>query len=213
VGRIGNPANTNSHGAILTCGVDVAREIWGVSQFLWQTSRNRVILQKMFPLVSRSKRPIMKSPFPGTQRRFANGWGELDYICKKIRFWLYERKQKAKAVRFLDRLARILRELPENNIAIIREEGLALLHQLKGEVDDAIAHREREIRLTERLHKEAQSHDDTTRAYMLRDRETIDLQERRAILEALKKDEAQRHKPKQPKKNRGIEAPWSPSAT
>src|SRR5947209_17284121 len=90
---------------------------------------------------------------PNTQRRFATSWGELDYLCKKMRYWLYTRKQRTRAERYLDRLARVLRELPENDLAIIREEGLALLHELKGDLGAAIAHREREIRLTEGLHR------------------------------------------------------------
>jgi len=81
-------------------------------------------------------------------------------------------------------------------MAIIREEGLALLHELKGEIGDAITHRKREIHLTERLHKEAQSprYDDGTRAYMLRGRNTMDIRQRREILAALKNDEAKRRR-------------------
>ena len=131
---------------------------------------------------------------PITQRSFVNSWGELDYLCEKIRYWLYTRKQKTRAERYFDRLARILRELPENDAAIIREEGLALLYELQGELGSAIAHREREIRLTERLHKEAQSpqYAASTRSYMLRNREAVDLQERRAILESLKNEQTRR---------------------
>ncbi len=152
---------------------------------------------------------------PNTQRSFANRWGELDYLCKKIRYWLYTRKQKTRAERYVTRLARVLSALPENDMAIIREEGLALLYELKGKLGDAIAHREREIRLTERLHKEAQSPGfaDSTRSYMLRGRGTSDLQERRAILEALQKELTQPPKPKPSKKYRGINDPWSPTAT
>ncbi len=130
---------------------------------------------------------------PSTQRRFATRWGELAYLCKKMRYWLYARKQRARAARYLDRLARVLRELPEDDMAIIRQEGLALLHELKGDLAAAIAHRDREIRLTLRLHREAQSprYDADTRAYMLQGRETADLQERRAILEALKEQQKQ----------------------
>jgi hypothetical protein len=126
---------------------------------------------------------------PITQRTFANIWGELDYVCKKIRYWLYTRKQRARAVRYLDRLERVLRDLPESDMAIIRQEGLALLHELKGEIGESIAHRGQEIALMERLYTEAQSpkYADSTRDYMLRDRDMAALQERRAILEALKK--------------------------
>jgi hypothetical protein len=132
----------------------------------------------------------MKSPI--TQRRFGNAWAELDYLCAKLRYWLYARKQKPRAQRFLHRLQRVLTRLPENDSAIIREEGLALLSELKGELGDAIAHREREIRLMERLHQEAESpkYEESTRSYMLRERDSGVLGERRAILEALKKEKA-----------------------
>jgi len=37
---------------------------------------------------------IQKQPKPpSTRRRFANTWGELDYLYNKIRYWLYERKK------------------------------------------------------------------------------------------------------------------------
>jgi hypothetical protein len=124
---------------------------------------------------------------PVTQRRFGTVWGELDYLCKKVRYWLYTRNEKTRAKRFLDRLERVLQDLPENDRAILREEGLALLCELQGKLDVSIAHRKREIQLMERLHREARSpkYADSTRAYMLRDRDAAVLQERRALLQAL----------------------------
>ena len=90
-----------------------------------------------------------------------------------------------------------MQTLPKNDLAIVREEALALLPELQGDVSAAIVHREREIKLTERLHKEAQSpgYTDSTRSYMLRDRGAFYLQERRAILAALKSEQPQ-HKPR-----------------
>jgi hypothetical protein len=135
--------------------------------------------------------PNKRKP-PLTQRSFANMWGELDYLCRKVRFWLYTRKEKGRARRYLERLERVLDDLPENDLAIIRQEGLALLSELKGKVGESIAHRTKEIDLMERLHREAQSpkYAGSTRAYMLRDRDITVLQERRAILESLKKQRA-----------------------
>jgi hypothetical protein len=126
---------------------------------------------------------------PQNQRRFTNGWGELDYLCKKIRYWLYSRKEEAGATRYVDRLEKVLHNLPKNDLAILREEALAMLAELKGKLADAVVHREREIRLMERLHKEAQSprYPASTKAYMLQNRDRAALQERRQILEALKK--------------------------
>lgn len=131
----------------------------------------------------------MSSKPPRTQRHFATIWGELDYLCKKIRYWLYTRREPNRARRYTARLEHVLRGLPENDTAILRQEGLALLCELKGKLGEAIAHRKREIQLMERLHGEAQSpqYTDRTRAYMLRDRDTDVLSERQAFLETLKK--------------------------
>jgi hypothetical protein len=126
---------------------------------------------------------------PSTKRKFANGWSELDYLCKKVHYWLYARKRKPKAMYYRDRLERVLNELPKTEMAIIREEGLALLCELKGNIRESISHRMKEIRLMERLHKDAQSnrYDDNTREYMLRDRDGNALTERRFILATLGK--------------------------
>jgi hypothetical protein len=133
---------------------------------------------------------------PTTERRFGNSWGELAYLCRKIRFWLYTRKQRARAAHYLDRLEGVLGNLPENDLAIIREEGWALFCELNDELDGAIAHREREIQLIKRLHREAESarYDESTRAYMLQGHGAADLQDRRAILQALRKAKALQHR-------------------
>ena len=126
---------------------------------------------------------------PTTQRSFANSWGELDYLCKKVRYWLYTRRQKSRASRYRPRLRRVLNAVRENRSAILGEEGLALLCELDGKIRDAIAHRKREISLMQQLHREAASprYADSTRAYMLRDRGIAALRERRAILGVLEK--------------------------
>ena len=86
---------------------------------------------------------------PMTQRSFASGWGELDYLCKKVHYWLYAGMQPVRARRFRDRLQRILDELPQNKSAIVRAEAEALLCELDGRTDDAIPHRKLEIQLME----------------------------------------------------------------
>ena len=70
--------------------------------------------------------------------------------------------------------------MPTDGKAIIREEGLALVRELDGDIHEAIAHRNREIALMERLHRESQSpqHNDSTRRYMLRDRDETALEHR-----------------------------------
>lgn len=119
-------------------------------------------------------------------------WGTLDHLCNKARYWLYERKQRPRASRYADRLECALHKLPENNMAIIREEGLALLFELRGRIDEAIVHRQREIRLMEQLHDEARSLDyvASTRKYMLRGRDQAALRNRRGILASLQQARA-----------------------
>jgi|SRR6516225_3268466 hypothetical protein len=129
-----------------------------------------------------------------TRRRFANIWNELAYVCKHIHYWWYVRKDKTSAKRYLNRLQRVLDELPENDLAIIREEGLAWLHHLKGEKSLAIKHRKREIRLIERLHASVRrsltngDYDESVATFALAGRDLAGLEERRAILKALKEE-------------------------
>ena len=129
---------------------------------------------------------------PTTQRSFASPWSELDYLCKKISYWLYCQPNRDRAQHYETRLQRVLRQLPDDDLAIVREEGLALACELQGRIDEAIAHRKREIRLMERLHAEARSprYSDKTRAYMLRDWDGAALAERRDILDALESSRA-----------------------
>jgi hypothetical protein len=125
---------------------------------------------------------------PRTQRRFRTVWGELDYVCKRIHYWLYRRRTPAIARRYLGRLERLIHELPDNDLAILREEALALRDELKGHRPGAVKHRRRELDLTERLHKSvhqsvaAGSYDEGMAASILAGRDGAALEERRAIL-------------------------------
>lgn len=123
---------------------------------------------------------------PPTQRTFANAWSELDYLCRKVHFWLHARQERARALIYRDRLERVLHSLPQSR-AILREEGLSLLSELRGDLADSVKHRTREIELMERLHLEAQSkqYDKATRAYMLQGRDAAALAERRRLLDSL----------------------------
>ena len=130
---------------------------------------------------------LKKKKPPTTQRRFTSPWLELDYLCTKVRFWLYTRKAKHRAERYLKRLENVLAHVPENEVAIIRQEGFALLHELMGNVSASIVHRQREIELIERLHREARlpRYSESTRAYMLQGLDEAALQERREVLKSL----------------------------
>lgn len=131
-------------------------------------------------------KPKIPKP-PATQRSFASPWSELDYLCQKLRYWLYTRREKTRAARYRSRLDRVLRSLHNHDSAILRAEGQAILCELNGRIADAIMHRQREIQLMERLHREADSprYSEVTRAYMLRNRGEHALRTRRAILDSL----------------------------
>src|SRR5262249_24621275 len=129
------------------------------------------------------------------RRKFATSWGELDYLCRRIHYWLYTRKDRVAAKRYLRRLEEVLQSLPDDDLAIVREEGLALFHQLKGNYDLAVKHRQREIDLIQlakkSVHQSVQAgrYDKDTATSILAGRDKGDLQERRAILMALREEE------------------------
>jgi hypothetical protein len=119
-------------------------------------------------------------------------WAELADICRKIRVRLYGRKHnKRSARRYQNRLELIMTQLPENNLAIIRQEGAALLSELKGDLGRAIQHRKKEIELTERAQKSVQEsvnrgdYGARMAAWILQDRDSKALEGRRAILRTL----------------------------
>ena len=124
---------------------------------------------------------------PATRRRFANAWSELEYLCKKVHYWLYQRGSKGKTERYASRLEQVIDTLPNDERAILRQEGLALLYELRGNLKRAMEHRQREIDGMERLHREAASCTAETREYLLRGRGQAVLQDRRRRMQELKK--------------------------
>src|SRR5438093_10111822 len=131
-----------------------------------------------------------------TRKTSKNIWGQLADVCGKIREHLYVNHDKRSARRFQRRLELIMKQLPENDLAIIRQEGAALLSELKDDLQSAIAHRMKEIELTERLHKSVQEsvnrgeYDSKMAASILEYRDAKGLKQRRAIVRSL---EEQRH--------------------
>jgi hypothetical protein len=75
-------------------------------------------------------------------------------------------------------------------MAVLRQEGLAQLHELKGDKSAAIKHRKREIELMEKLQDEVRNgaYDKKTKAWILANRDEKALQERRDILRKLEQD-------------------------
>ena len=101
-----------------------------------------------------------------TERRFANHWAELDYLCKKDRTWLHTRQKRLYARRYLDRLRPVFEGIAQEIHAILREEGYALLCELK-------SCNYREISVMSRLLKDAESPGmlQALKTYMLKDRD------------------------------------------
>ena len=132
---------------------------------------------------------------PKNRKRFGTIWGELDHLCKRIHHCWHVKENKFSAKRYLRRLERVLTALPENDTAILREEGLAWLHQIRGEINLAIKHRQQEIQLIEQLHSSvrhsvmAGDYDESMATSILAERDLGCLQERRDILTSLMDEE------------------------
>lgn len=126
---------------------------------------------------------------PVTKHRFGTTWVELEYLCEKMQYWLYERKDKAHACRrYVSRLEQLLAtisQLPHFKQAIIWWEASALLHEVSGQMDDAIRSRRKEIELMQKLHEEANKHQAGLKAYILQGRGKAALKRREAILQRL----------------------------
>jgi hypothetical protein len=122
-----------------------------------------------------------------TRRKFRTKWGELEHLCAVIHRLWYTQGKKAKAKEYVPRLDKLLAELPPNDVAILREDGFALLCEITGRIGEAIKHRKREIRLMEKLHQDVESKDYTEemKSSILVNRDSAVMQDRRAILQAL----------------------------
>ena len=93
----------------------------------------------------------MATKFPSTKRKFASEWDEIDYLYHKILYWFYPVRDRAKALKFSKRLESLLKRFASRHEAIFGEECWSLVYEVKGDLDKAIEHREREIKLIQRL--------------------------------------------------------------
>jgi hypothetical protein len=150
------------------------------------------------------------------RHKTGNAWGELASLCRKVHAALYGRHDKAAARRYRHRLEIALAQLPNNDLAILRAEGDALLHELNDEIAAAIACRRKEIQLMTKLQRSVShsiangDYDTTTGRSILAGRDRDALAERRAIVRALLENRGKRgassptrlgptgHKPKEP---------------
>jgi hypothetical protein len=89
-------------------------------------------------------------PAPG-RRTFAGARDEAEYLYDKLLFWLYERENPVRARFFAERLSRLLSQASPGHEAIFPEECRSLICEANGDLDGAIKHRVKEIRLMNRL--------------------------------------------------------------
>ena len=143
--------------------------------------------------------PVAKvsGPMSDMSRRNRSGsrnetiWGELAHVCGRIHHHWFRKNDFVSALKYRRRLLRILQNIPDDDLAIIRQEGLAWLYQFDGEIDLAIQHRRREISLMEGLYDEVRrnlssgKYDKETAAWILATRDDNCMRERQEILARL----------------------------
>ena len=129
----------------------------------------------------RDKKLYMQVTSTKTRRLFVSNWDELGYVCDKVRDLIYIKGKGASARRYRNRLERLITELSGNDLAILRVEAIALLHELNDDIGEAVKYRQQEIELMERLHRSNPS------SYALTNRGTAVLANRKKILKSLEK--------------------------
>jgi hypothetical protein len=95
----------------------------------------------------------MKTKTPSSRRKFANAGDEINYLRDKLLYWLYERGAPRKARAFGDRLGPLLERGGLDGGTILGEECRSLIAETRGDLVEAIRHRENEVRLIEHLHR------------------------------------------------------------
>ncbi len=97
--------------------------------------------------------------------------------------WLYERQDVRRSLPIANRLEPLLSRFHQKPENIFIEECRSLVCEAKGDLDNAIKHRDNEIRLIRRLHKISQGTE--SEAYALGQYDHADLSERLDILAML----------------------------
>jgi hypothetical protein len=92
----------------------------------------------------------MKSKAPPTRRKFTGPWDRIDYLYRRVLYWLYDRGRASKARAFARPLKALLKRHDREPGSIFPEECWSLVYEAEGDLAQAIAHRQDEIRLIER---------------------------------------------------------------
>lgn len=87
------------------------------------------------------------------RRRFRSVLDELQYLEQRLMFWLYERMRPSRARPFAERMARLLRRVPDQKNTIIGSGRYALVAEARGRWGEFAEHTWRQLRLLDRLSK------------------------------------------------------------
>jgi tetratricopeptide (TPR) repeat protein len=128
----------------------------------------------------------MNAKPPADRRKFANEWDEINYLYEKLLYWLYRREDTRKARAYAGRLERLLSRVAAKHEAIFGEECWSLVYEAKGDLRNAIKHRESEIRLIRRLHEITRNAPDAE--FALKNYGDADLSDRMDLLAVLYHD-------------------------
>jgi hypothetical protein len=91
-----------------------------------------------------------KSIPPANRRKFRHAWDEAVYVYHKLAYWSHDRQDRSTTCRYAKRLEKLLRSLPDNMEAIVGAMGWAIICELKGDMENGIAHRERIVKAIHR---------------------------------------------------------------
>jgi hypothetical protein len=95
----------------------------------------------------------MKRKAPANRRQFHHPWDEVGYLYDKLVYWLYDRADARRALPYADRLEKVLARVPHADEAIWPQECRSLIAEARGDLAQAVRHRENEVRLIRRLHE------------------------------------------------------------
>jgi tetratricopeptide (TPR) repeat protein len=123
--------------------------------------------------------------------RFAHAWHEIEHLYLRVLEAYYDQEDKRRALRYLPRLEKLLRQEDSNHQAILGEECWALLRELRGDLSAAITHRLNQVRLIRRLWQISENDPEEVRRFALRYYGPADLADRYDLLAILYRDAGQ----------------------
>ena len=113
-----------------------------------------------------------------------NIWGKLVDICKTMHELMYVNKNLKRAAKMLPSLERLIVQLPVDDESVIGAEALALFHELRDDLQQAIKYRMREVEKMEWLIQDLLEniHNPIATEAVLRSRSLNDLKSRWRII-------------------------------